>query len=489
MKRILVVDDEREVVTFLYYLLSKKGYDVTYAHNYDETIEKLELKEVDLALVDLKMPDTNGITVLKRIKEYYPSCKVVIMTGYSTVKTAVDAIKNGASDYIEKPFDDIDKLEKHIDELIHTNTVFYDYEIEKIAQSIGMVVGQTEEMNILLKMAYKFAKKNINVRIEGETGTGKEVLARFIHEASMRPNQPFIGVNCGAFSETLLESELFGHEKGAFTGASQQRRGLFEVASSGTLFLDEVAEASPSIQVKLLRVLETREFMRVGSEQSLHTNTRIITASHVNLEEAVKKKEFREDLMYRLDVVKLSIPPLRERKEDIEMLVDKLLSNTPSVSFSKESLHYLSNYQWPGNIRELSNVVTRAVALAEGETDVITPEYLPRQITLQKSCVEKQEGRNELDIPQQLVGDSYKEELAEYVDEWKNRILTLWEQERVIDLEEIQNNLKELEEKIERSFVTRALRETLGNRKEASKLLNISVRKLRYIMNEKGQLK
>lgn len=483
MTKLLVVDDEYEIGNFLSYLFTKKGYEVSVARTYREIVDHLNQTSFHLAMVDLKMPDTNGLQVLQMIKEKTPSCKVIIMTGYSTVKTAVDAIKNGANDYIEKPFDDIDELEKHVDNLLHFPGAFLDEEISKVAEQIGMIIGNTPEMKTMLKMAYKFASKNINILLEGETGTGKEVLARFIHEASHRVNNPFIGLNCGALTETLLESELFGHEKGAFTGAGQQRKGLFEIASHGTLFLDEIAEATPAIQVKLLRVLETREFMRVGSEHTLKTNARIVAASHVNLHEAVRNRSFREDLLYRLDVVKLQIPPLRERKEDLSLLIQKLLEDQPAIEFSNESLAMMEDYHWPGNIRELSNVVTRAVALAEGETTIITPDYLPVTIRERNKVIPIQ--RKEVEsAPEPVVKDFSKSELERFLEQWNGEMIDLLEEQG--DLEQVKENIKKLEEVVEKAFVYKALRDTLGNRKEASKILNITVRKLRYILNEKG---
>ncbi|WP_216829014.1 sigma-54-dependent transcriptional regulator [Alkalihalobacterium elongatum] len=485
MTRLLVVDDEYEIGNFLSYLFTKKGYEVSVARTHQEVLDHLEQKDFHLAMVDLKMPDTNGLQVLQMIKKKMPSCKVIIMTGYSTVKTAVDAIKNGANDYIEKPFDDIDELEKHIDNLLHIPGAYLDEEINKVAQQIGMVTGHTASMNTMLKMAYKFAGKNINILLEGETGTGKEVLARFIHEASHRVQNPFIGLNCGALTETLLESELFGHEKGAFTGAGQQRKGLFEIASHGTLFLDEIAEASPAIQVKLLRVLETREFMRVGSEHTLRTNARIIAASHANLHEAVRNGSFREDLLYRLDVVKLQIPPLRERKEDLPLLIQKLLEKYPGVEFSNDTMGMMENHYWPGNIRELSNVVTRAVALAEGETTVITPDYLPVNIRDAKKVIPIERKVEKTDSSL-VVKDFSKSDLKHFLDGWNAEMVDLLEGQEELDLELVKDNIKRLEEVVEKAFVYKALRDTLGNRKEASKKLNITVRKLRYILNEKG---
>lgn len=477
MGNILVIDDEREVGTFFLHLLEEKGYKVKLGFNRKDFTKLIQQHSFDLALIDVKLPDTNGLDLLKQLKRSCPSCKAVVMTGYSTVKTAVEAIKYGASDYVEKPFDDIDQLEQLIDGLLNSGATSSQNDMYKLAETLGFVVGTNKEMNDLLKLAYKIAKKNVNVLIEGETGTGKEVLAHFIHSASMRYDQPFIGINCGAVSETLLESELFGHEKGAFTGAVKEKKGIFEIANRGTLFLDEIGEASLTTQVKLLRVLETGEYIRVGGETVRKTNTRIIAASHVNLAKAVEEKTFREDLLYRLDVVKLTIPPLRERLEDLPLLIDYFLKKLNShLSFSEDSISYMKQYHWPGNVRELFNVVKRAVTLAEGETTVITPHYLPEKI--------KTPMRSEQALDKKSVKD--ETDLETYLHEWINYVLSLWKNSDQVDLEHVLSLVKELETQIGRSFVMKTLKETVGNRKETAERLNITVRKLRYLLKEKG---
>ncbi|WP_064214614.1 sigma-54 interaction domain-containing protein, partial [Anoxybacillus flavithermus] len=329
----------------------------------------------------------------------------------------------------------------------------------------------------LLKFAYKIAKKNVNVLIEGETGTGKEVLAHFIHSASMRYDHPFVGVNCGAVSETLLESELFGYEKGAFTGAVKEKKGIFEIANRGTLFLDEIGEASLATQVKLLRVLETGEYMRVGGETVRKTNARIIAATHVNLAKAVEERNFREDLLYRLDVVKLTIPPLRERLEDLPLLVEYFLKKLNiSMTFSEDSIACMRQYYWPGNVRELFNVVKRAVTLAEGETAVITPSYLPEKLKVSlplKRADDEQDKKKELDF-------------EVYLQQWVTHVLSMWRSNEKVDLEYVLSLVREMEVEMSRSFIMKTLKETIGNRKEAAERLNITVRKLRYLLKEKG---
>ncbi|BDG37722.1 sigma-54-dependent transcriptional regulator [Saccharococcus caldoxylosilyticus] len=477
MTNVLIIDDEREVCTFFLHLLEGKGYRVKLGWNGKDFFTLIQQYSFDLALIDVKLPDTNGLELLKQLKAVQPLCKAIIMTGYSTVKTAVEAIKYGASDYIEKPFDDIDQLEKTIEELLDSEIHSSQHDMYKLAEALGFIIGTNKEMNDLIKLAYKIAKKNVNVLIEGETGTGKEVLAHFIHQASMRYDQPFIGINCGALSETLLESELFGHEKGAFTGALKEKKGIFEIANRGTLFLDEIGEASLATQVKLLRVLETGEYIRVGGETVRKTNTRIIAASHVNLSQAVKEKTFREDLLYRLDVVKLTLPPLRERIDDLPVLIEHFLKKLNStLTFSDDAILLMKQYQWPGNVRELFNVVKRAVTLAEGETMVITPDYLPEKIKTNMLSIPLDETKNTKDM-----------DLESYLQNWTGHILSLWKEgNQRLDLKHVLDAVKDLEMQIGRFFVWKTLKETLGDKKEAAERLNITVRQLRYLLKEKG---
>jgi len=378
--QILIIDDEADVCSFFRRLLTKKGYEVTIATNEADALRVLAGTRFSVAMVDLKLPDTDGLTLLQAIKARQPACEVIIMTGYSTVKTAVTAMQQGAYEYLEKPFDDIGEIEA----LIARAAALGDpqgqgerarEEWADVAAAVGFLTGSSPLMHRLVSLAYKVAGKNINVLIQGKTGTGKEVLARFIHAASNRAEAVFIPVNCGALPENLLESELFGHERGAFTGANQTRRGIFELANHGTLLLDEIGDASPMIQVKLLRVLETGEFMRVGGERSIKTDVRVIAATNVDLEEAIREKTFREDLYYRLNVVRLEIPPLQLRSEDIPLLAEHFarLFN-PRMRLSPGALRLLQNHSWPGNIRELANVMRRAVVMCPDDT--ILPSHL-----------------------------------------------------------------------------------------------------------------
>ncbi|GAE24554.1 transcriptional regulator [Halalkalibacter wakoensis JCM 9140] len=476
LRKIIIIDDEIEVGNFLKHLLTLKGYEVDVGHSGAEYHELVAKKAYDLALLDVKLPDTSGLSLLANMKAHHSRCKTVIMTGYSTVKTAVDAIKLGANDYIEKPFDDIDQLEELIDQLLHNTATSEQTHMLELAEQVGFVFGQSGSMHQLLTTAYKISTKNVNVLIDGETGTGKEVLAKYIHQASKRRNQPFIAINCGAISEALLESELFGHEKGAFSGAVKEKKGIFEIASNGTLFLDEIGEASPSTQVKLLRVLETGEFMRVGDETIRKTNTRIIAASHVNLVKAVEEKKFREDLLYRLDVVKLTIPPLRERIGDLPLLVSHLLiKQNSNLNFSADVIELFKEYSWPGNIRELNNITKRAVALAEGEVAIITRSYLPDKLL----------AVNVHEHPESKKSEN-QEDFESYVTQWTSQLLKLWKADEDIELETVLKRVKELETMIGKEFVQKTLKETVGDRKIAAERLQISMRKLRYLLNEKG---
>jgi len=378
--QLLIIDDEADVCTFFRRLLTKKGYEVTTASNEQDALRAVAETRFSVAMVDLKLPDTDGLTLLQTIKARQPACEVVIMTGYSTVKTAVAAMQQGAYEYLEKPFDDIAEIENLVARAVAQGNREQQGGVDReewaeVAAAVGFQVGSSALMRRLVSLAYKVAGKNINVLIQGKTGTGKEVLARFIHAASNRAEGAFIPINCGALPENLLESELFGHERGAFTGANQMRRGIFELANHGTLLLDEIGDASPMIQVKLLRVLETGEFMRVGGERPIKTDVRVIAATNVDLEEAIREKTFREDLYYRLNVVRLEIPSLQQRSEDVPLLAAHFAGLfNPGTRLSPAALRLLQNYNWPGNIRELSNVMRRAVVMCPDDT--ILPRHL-----------------------------------------------------------------------------------------------------------------
>ncbi|MEG6523233.1 sigma-54-dependent transcriptional regulator [Desulfotomaculum sp. 1211_IL3151] len=382
---ILIVDDEKLIQNLFKKILKQSPYQVVLAGDIKAALGELAKKQFNLALIDLMLPDGSGLELLEKIKKSQPNCKCIIMTGYGTLNTAVHSIQLGAYDYLEKPFGSVDELRQ-----IVSDAVVFDLDkdeqihlIEDLAYQTGLVVGQGHEMRQLIKTAYKLASKNVSVLITGETGTGKELLARFIHNVSGRKDQVFIPINCGAFSENLLESELFGHEKGAFTGSSSTKKGIFELAHRGTLLLDELAEASPGIQVKLLRVLETGDFMRVGGEDLIHCDVRIIAATNGNIEGLVRNNHFREDLYYRLNVARLELPPLRKRTEDIPYLVrhfyKKITGNHyKNISLSHLALEVFQSYHWPGNLRELYNIIQQV--LFTEVSNKIDLKHLPKEM-------------------------------------------------------------------------------------------------------------
>jgi len=368
--KILIVDDEVNLLQSLGDVLRSKGFMVGTARNGLEALDRLKKRFFDLIIADLKMPRMGGMELLRVVRERYPQTTVVILTGYGTVKSAVDAIKRGAYDYLVKPFvpDEILLIIQKVveEEILREEHRYMRQELERR----GEIITENPEMRKLKDLTNQVARSNATVLITGETGTGKELIARAIHHQSLRKAKLFVKLNCAALAEGVLESELFGHERGAFTDAYHQKRGRFEVADGGTLFLDEIGDISPAIQVKLLRVLQEGEFERVGGEETIRVDVRIIAATNQNLSEAIKEKRFREDLFYRLNVVSLDVPPLRERKEDIPLLARHFLkkyrtSRRQIEDISQEALDYLVSYDWPGNVRELENAIERAVVLAK----------------------------------------------------------------------------------------------------------------------------
>lgn len=475
MVNILIIDDEQAVGNFLKHLFLEKDYHVQIGYSGADFERLLKEESYDLAMIDVQLPDINGLDILKRIKEVQPTCKTIIMTGYSTVQIAVDAIKLGANDFIEKPFDDIDVLEALIEQLLGNQTTRLETEIEQLAEMSGIIFEHSEQMKQLLTLAYKIATKNINVLIQGETGTGKELIAHFIHLASRRNNQAYIRINCGALSETILESELFGHEKGAFTGASKERRGVFEIANKGSLFLDEVGDASLATQVKLLRVIESGEYMRVGGEETRKTNTRIISATNIDLKEAVEQKQFREDLFYRLNVVQLKMPPLRERHQDIISIAEYFLAKMdPNYMLSEETKNVLMQHDWPGNVRELSNMMKRAASLLEEGENVITPNDLPE-------LMHKEAGGT----TPSAISSNQMATFPSYVENFQMEIIDLWEQEALVSLPELLEKTDQLKDAIGKEFIKKALQKHMGNRQAAAEELGITTRQLRYLLKEK----
>jgi two-component system NtrC family response regulator len=479
-KRILIVDDETEVTTFFTYFLLRKNCEVVVA-NTGKDVQWLlqnDPRGFQAALVDLKLPDADGLELLRKIKAVFPACEVLIMTGYSTIKSAVTAMQWGAKDYLEKPFDNLDSLEHIIDSVLSASANQKD-DLSQEAAQYGIVYSAESPMSKMIAIAKKLAKKAIHILIEGETGTGKELMARFLHGASNRAQQPFVAFNCGAVPESLLESELFGYEKGAFTGAVKSRKGLFELAHNGTLFLDEIGEAPLSIQVKLLRTLETGEFMRVGGEQVGQSNIRFISATNRNLEHEVEMNRFRSDLLYRLEGIKLAIPPLRERAGDIPAIAHSYLQKRSGApcEIEPDAMELLQRYDWPGNVRQLLNVLNQTIALHECEK--LRAEHLPAQLR-QKTLQTKLPGQSH---PEPSSVEQAIERECERFVESLTRVLPSIEG---VDFDYLQKRIKLLEGEVGRAIIEKGLSETKGDRQLLSKKLNITKRTIRYILNEKG---
>ncbi len=387
--RILVVDDEPALLRALESLLRKKGHEVVALDSPIQATQQLALEDFDVALLDIKMPDLSGLELLSAVKNRRPEVEVVMMTGHATVETALAAIKSGAYDYLTKPFEDVEHVARVVAraadrKLLIDRTRQLERELEALEGRHGLV-GSSAGMREVARMIDAVAYSAATVLVTGESGTGKELVARALHQKSPRKNQPFVALNCGALTETLLESELFGHVKGAFTGAQRDQKGLFEAADGGTIFLDEIGDIPLSTQVRLLRVLQEGEMKRVGSADAIKVDVRVIAATHRDLPKLVKAGKFREDLFYRLNVIAIPLPPLRDRIEDVPLLAQHFLKRYAERlgkkvrTVSAEALELLSGYRWPGNVRELENAVERAVVLCRGEG--IAPADLPPSVT------------------------------------------------------------------------------------------------------------
>jgi two-component system, NtrC family, response regulator PilR len=453
MSKILVVDDEQSLRDFLAIMLKKEGHEVITAENGTHALKVIQAEIFDLVISDVKMPGVDGIGVLKTIKEISPDTVVIMITAFATAETAVEAMKLGASDYIIKPFK-IDELKLIINNslekrLLKKENILLKREIESRA-GFDNFIGKSEEMQKVFSLIRQVAATNSTVLITGESGTGKELVAKAIHFNSPRKNGPFVTVNCGALPETLLESELFGYLKGAFTGATSNKQGLFEAADGGTIFLDEISATTPALQIKLLRVLQEREFMRVGGTTAIRVDVHIIAASNQDLRAEVTKGAFREDLYYRLNVIPIHLPPLRERREDIPSLIDFFLAKMSRKEGRREgdgvrekkmdadAMKALMSYQWPGNVRELENMIERLVIIAPGET--IRLEHIPGMAKSMHPCAEL----GQLDIP-----------------------------DGGLDLEAMLENA-------EKTLLHRALEKSGGVKTEAAKLLKLSFRSFRH---------
>jgi two-component system response regulator PilR (NtrC family) len=382
--RLLIVDDEGSIVDFLSLLFQQEGYETDTARTVEEARRALGHKTFDLVLCDVMMPDGNGLDLLREIKAVEPDPAVIMMTAYTSTKSAIEAMKLGAVDYISKPFD-VEELkivaQKALEraELADEN-VYLRRELAS-KYTFNNIIGKSSRMQAIFALIERIARTSSTVLVHGESGTGKELIARAIHFASPRASRRFLSINCGALPENLLESELFGHERGAFTGAVRDKKGLFQEADRGTLFLDEIGEMTPTMQVKLLRALQEKVVRKVGGTEEEPVDVRIITATNQDLENLITTGAFREDLFYRINVLPIHLPPLRQRREDIPLLVEFFLQKyckqmeLPPKQISVEAIQMLESYDWPGNVRELENLIERALALSHAET--ITTRDLP----------------------------------------------------------------------------------------------------------------
>jgi two-component system response regulator PilR (NtrC family) len=385
--RILIVDDEPSMRDMLRIVLRRDGYDVLVAANGAEAIAILEKDRVDLLLSDIRMPDVGGVEVLRAAKNVNRDIIAFMMTAFASTDSAVEAMRLGAVDYFTKPFN-MDELRLKVRQHMEAHKLKQENVLLKRALNSSHefcnIIGRSEPMLAVFKMVETIAKTNSTVLITGESGTGKDLVARAVHYNSLRREHPFVALNCGALPETLLESELFGHMRGAYTGADSNKKGLVEVAEHGTIFLDEIGEMSATMQVKLLRVLQDRRFRRLGGTEEVQADIRVIAATNQDLEKMVSENRFREDLYYRINVIHLHLPALRERREDVPLLAEHFLAKysegieKPIRSISREALDVLSAHDWPGNVRELENAIERAVALEQ--TQVVLPESLPAQV-------------------------------------------------------------------------------------------------------------
>jgi|SoiMethySBSTD1v2_1073268.scaffolds.fasta_scaffold00409_29 two-component system, NtrC family, response regulator PilR len=385
--RILVVDDEPSMRDMLRIVLRRDGYEVIAAHDGREALAVLGRERIDLLLSDIRMADVSGVEVLRAAKETNRDIIAFMMTAFASTETAVEAMRLGAVDYFTKPFS-MDELRLKVRQQLEASRLKQENVLLKRAlnssHSFSNIIGRSEPMLAVFKMIETIAKTTSTVLITGESGTGKELVARAVHFNSLRRDQPFVALNCGAVPETLLESELFGHMRGAFTGADQNKKGLLEVAERGTIFLDEIGEMNAAMQVKLLRVLQERRFRRLGGTDEVRADVRVIAATNQELPRLVAEGLFREDLFYRINVILVHLPPLRERAEDIPLLAEHFLAKfsasmaKPIRTISREAQERLQAYRWPGNIRELENAIERAVAVEQ--TPVLLPESLPPQV-------------------------------------------------------------------------------------------------------------
>ena len=451
---ILVIDDEESMREFLEILLTREGYQVTLAANGLEALKTAQKSRFDLVITDLKLPGMDGIEITRKLKEQFPDTEVMVITAFGSTGSAVDAMKAGACDYLEKPFKVEEVKHRVANNLsrlkLERENILLRRELE-MRYGFGNLIGNSPAMVKVFSTIRQVANSRANVLITGESGTGKELVAKAIHYAGPRRSGPFVPVNCSAIPETLIESELFGHERGAFTGAVKNKPGLFEVASGGTIFLDEISELPLPTQATLLRAIQEQMIRRVGGTKEIDIDVRFLAATNQDIESKVKSGTFREDLYYRVNVIRIDLPPLRDRKEDIPILLDNFLGNyarrtkKPVPTVSPETVHLLRQYVFPGNVRELENLTERVLALSSSET--IRPEDILPHLPSPPGAEERREPR---EIPAQGI------------------------------------DLDSEVETFEKQLIKKALQQTGGMKKRAAELLQISFRSLRYKLEKYG---
>jgi two-component system nitrogen regulation response regulator GlnG len=473
MNKLLLIDDEADVQYSFQRIFDSPEIELTTASSGEEALRLLPKLKPDLVIMDVRMGGMSGLETLRRIRQIDSKLLVILMTAYGTTQTAIEAMKLGAYDYLLKPFD-VPKLKELVSNALKAardmkQVVSYQPLLESEDYELG-IVGRSEPMQQVFKLIGQLAASDATALITGESGTGKELVARAIYHHSNRNQQPFLAVNCAAIPEQLLESELFGHERGAFTGATMQRIGKFEQCNRGTLFLDEIGDMTPATQTKILRVLQSGTFERVGGNQPIKVDVRIIAATNKALEQAVAARQFREDLFYRLNVVRIHIPPLRERREDIRLLVNYFLNKFakdqpgPPRSIAPVVLKTLEKYHWPGNVRELENVVRRALVMAKGDAIMLTD--LPAEVSGQ---IQSGVAGGPMPVPVGEAGSADVNNLARQLFQWARREPKL----KIIPA-------------VERELVIQALKETEGNQVHAAKLLGITRATLRKRVEKFG---
>jgi DNA-binding NtrC family response regulator len=446
---LLLVDDQKSVRTTLKITLNRVGYHVEEASSGENALPLLERKTYDLVITDLKMEKVDGMAVLQKVKELSPQTEVIVITAYGTIDSAVQAMKIGAYDYITKPFEPEEivlMVNKALERKTLTERVKILEEQVRERYKFENIVGNSTKMREILKLVTQVCQTDSTILILGESGTGKELIAQTIHNNSNRKDKPFVIVNCSALPEGIQDSEFFGHVKGAFTGAIKNRKGLFEEAHQGSIFLDEIGEISPTTQAKLLRFLQSGEIRRVGDNRSFHVDVRLIAATNKDLQQAIKEKTFREDLFYRLNVIPIKLPTLRERTDDVPLLINHFMEkyrakmHKPIRLISKDTIDLLTRYDWPGNVRELENVIERAMALATGE--ILLPENLPWHIQGEEP----------------LPGSTPSKSLSSFVSLAEN----------------------------ERTYILEILQQCAGNKKKTARILKISKSTLWRKLREYG---